>query len=231
MTWPGSADELIEVQWALAAAQVDVWRPASDPRALAIGACVVVFPRGLAGAGSRGDRGWTAAAVLRGRSVLGRAVVTCSAGAPYVAGLLALREGVCLESAVRALPALPDVLLVDATGRDHPRRAGMALHLGAVLEVPTVGITHRPLLACGDWPEDVRGAVSPLVLDGSPVGAWLRTRAGVRPLAVHPGWRTDLDVAVAVALAATRGHRTPEPFRVARRLAREARAGVLRSGA
>jgi deoxyribonuclease V len=129
-----------------------------------------------------------------------------------------------LEAAVRAASGAPDVLLVDATGRDHPRRAGLALHLGAVLDVPTVGVTHRPLLATGGWPPDETGASAPLVLEGEIVGAWLRTRAGTRPLAVHSAWRTDTDTAVAVVTASLSGRRTPEPLRLARTLAREARA-------
>jgi deoxyribonuclease V len=146
------------------------------------------------------------------------------AAGPYLPGLLALREGPCLEAAVRALPFTPDVLLVDATGRDHPRRAGLALHLGAVTGLPTVGVTHRPLLAQGAWPEDERGAHAPLTLDESVVGAWLRTRRGARPVAVHPGWRTTLAVAIDVTLHASLGHRTPEVLRHARHLARIARA-------
>jgi deoxyribonuclease V len=156
--------------------------------------------------------------------VLATSVVAGEVRAPYVPGLLALREGPLLEAAVRALAAPSDVLLVDATGRDHPRGAGLALHLGAVLDLPTVGVTHRPLPAAGPPPAGARGDRAPLTLDGEPVGAWLRTRTGVRPVAVHPGWRTDIDAAVAVVTAATRGHRTPEPLRHARRLARTARA-------
>jgi deoxyribonuclease V len=117
----------------------------------------------------------------------------------------------------------PDVLMVDATGHDHPRHAGLAVHLGAVLGLPTVGITHRTLLAVGEWPTGGRGAVSPLLLDGVLVGFWVRTRDGRRPLAVHAGWRTDPAVAVRVVLAAAH-HRTPTPLREARRLARTARA-------
>jgi deoxyribonuclease V len=143
-------------------------------------------------------------------------------------GLLALREGPSLEAAVRALAIRPDVLLVDATGRDHPRRAGLALQLGAVLELPTIGVTHRPLLATGPWPPDRRGASSPLVIEGEQVGVWLRTRAEARPLAIHPGWRIDLDVAIETVLGAAGAHRTPEPLRRARTLARTMRAGELR---
>ncbi len=161
--------------------------------------------------------------MLRGGQVLAAANVTARAGAAYAPGLLALREGRCLEAAVRSLAVAPDVLLVDATGRDHPRRAGLALQLGAVLDLPTVGVTHRPLSARGVWPDDVRGAATPLLLGGERVGAWVRTRPRVRPLAVHAGWRTDVEVALEVVLMATSGKRTPEPLRVARTLARTAR--------
>ena len=219
--WPTSPEELIETQRALAAATPEPWHVADSPT---IGACVVVFQRGLAGPGARGDPAWAAAAVLQRRSVVAESVVTCAAAAPYVPGLLALREGPCLESAVRGLPIAPDVLLVNATGADHPRRAGLALHLGAVTGLPTVGVTHRPLLAQGAWPEDERGAHSPLTLDGDVVAAWLRTRRGARPVSVHPGWRTTLDDAIHIVSAAALGHRTPEALRHARNRARIARA-------
>jgi deoxyribonuclease V len=222
LSWPRSEDELLDLQGALAAQSPEPWRPRVGP--LAIGACVVVFGRWQSGPGARGDRAWSAAAVLRGRRPLASSTLACRAGGPYLPGLLALREGPCLEAAVRALPEPPQVLLVDATGRDHPRRAGMALHLGAVVDLPTVGVTHRPLLAAGSWPEDAPGATAPLTIDGERVGAWLRTRPGARPLAVHAGWRTDVQVAVDVVRRATARHRTPEPFRAARRLARVARA-------
>jgi deoxyribonuclease V len=115
------------------------------------------------------------------------------------------------------------VLIVAATGRDHPRRAGLALHLGAVLGLPSLGVTHRPLLACGEWPADTPGARMPLVLEGEIVGCWLRTRPGTRPLAVHAGWRVDVETATEIVLAHSRW-RTPEPLRLARRAARSARA-------
>jgi deoxyribonuclease V len=220
--WPESADELIEVQRALARAAPEPWQPAPGTPP-AIGACVVVFARGQAGAGARGDVAWSAAAVLRRRQVLAESLLVGAASGPYLPGLLALREGPCLEHALRKLAVAPDVLLVDATGRDHPRRAGLALQLGAVTGLPTVGVTHRPLLAEGEWPGEERGTWAPLLLEGEPVGAWLRTRSGARPVAVHPGWRTTLEVAIEVVTIATRGHRTPEPVRHARRLARIAR--------
>ena len=223
-TWPRSVTELVEAQRALADAEPAPWRPFAEPASLAVGAVAICFSRGMSGPGARGDRAWAGAAVMRGRRAIAEATAVGQAGAPYEAGLLALREGPLLEAAARALTEAPDVLLVDATGRDHPRRAGLAVHLGAVLGVPTVGVTHRPLLAQGDWPADPKGAAAPLVLDGQPVGAWVRRREGARPVAAHPAWRTDIDTAVAVVLCTAGSHRTPEPLRRARRLARLARA-------
>ncbi|HET9302416.1 MAG TPA: endonuclease V, partial [Propionibacteriaceae bacterium] len=133
--------------------------------------------------------------IMFGGRVLEQQVISGSARAAYLPGLLALRLGPLMEQAVRALTDRPDVLLLDATAGDHPRRAGLALHLGAELDVPTVGVTHRPLVAHGEWPSDQRGATSPLMIEDSVVGCWLRTRPGVRPLAVHPGWRLDLGTA------------------------------------
>ena len=171
------------------------------------------------------DRGWAAAAMV-GPSGPTVSVVEVTAGAPYRAGWLALREGPGLGTAVASLPRRPDVLLVDATGRDHPRRAGLALHLGAILDLPTVGVTHRPLLADGSWPELTRGARSPLRLDDELVGYWVCTRTGMRPLAAHAGWRTDPDIAVDTVLAAAGRFRTPGPLRWARQAAREARTSA-----
>jgi deoxyribonuclease V len=222
--WPADPDSLIVLQESLAAAAMPIFE--FDPDA-PIGGCYVCFTRGGTGAGQAGEPAWAAAALTRrGRRQSAAVVVPGESGAPYLPGLLALREGALLEAAVRALRSPPAVLLVDGTGRDHPRRAGLALHLGAALGLPTVGVTHRPLLARGDWPPPGRGAASPLLLDAQVVGCWLRTRAEVRPVAVHAAWGTDPELAREVVLAATRRARTPEPLRAARRAARRARAAA-----
>ncbi|HEY3238672.1 MAG TPA: endonuclease V, partial [Acidimicrobiia bacterium] len=144
--------------------------------------------------------------------------------AAYTPGLLALREGPILAAAVALLDPAPDVVLVDATGRDHPRRAGLALHLGAVTGLPTVGVTQRPLAAGGEPPPRRRGASSPVTLEGDVVGYWVCTRTGAAPVLAHAGWRTDPATAAAVVLAAsTEGARAPVPLQEARRAAREAR--------
>ena len=215
--WPATADELVAAQLELACAAPPPWHASGDVLA---GGCFVCFGRGKRGAGAAGDPGWAGAALADGPV----AVVAGPAGAAYEPSLLALREGPLLEAAVRALSRPPEVLIVNATGRDHPRRAGLALHLGAALGVPTIGVTHRPLAASGAWPPDRRGASCALRLEGDQVGAWLRTRPGTRPLAVHPAWRTDTGTAIELVLALTARRRTPEPLREARRAARSARA-------
>jgi deoxyribonuclease V len=214
------------VQERLARARPASWQPRPENR---VGGCFVCFQRGGRGPGAEGDRAWAAAVVISQRGLEASAVLEGEAAAPYEPGLLALREGALLEAAVRELGEAPDVLLVDATGRDHPRRAGLALHLGAVVGVPTVGVTHRALLAGGQWPGDEPGERSPLTTEEEVVGYWLRTRRGTRPLAVHAAWRTDPETAVAVVLRAISRARTPEPLRQARRLARSARAAAGRS--
>jgi deoxyribonuclease V len=221
-SWPATTEELLELQNELGAASPPPWRPTGKEL---VGGCFVCFARGPSGPGARGDAAWAGAALVSAGRIEAAAQVTGDAGAGYEPGLLALREGALLERAVQALPRVPDVLLVDATGRDHPRRAGLALHLGAVLGVPTAGVTHRPLMATGQWPADERGARAPLLHDGDLVGYWLRTRPGTRPLAVHAAWRTDAETAVEMVLNACGRTRTPEPLRQARRVARLARSG------
>lgn len=222
--WPTGVDHLVAAQHQLArAAPRPLWRPGGGPPVL--GGCWVCFPRGVSGPGSANDPLWAAAVATVGASVIAEVLHTGRAGAPYQPGLLALRVGAVMEQVVRALPTRPDVLFVDAGGRDHPRRAGLALHLGAALDMPTVGVTHRPLLAHGDWPGEARGETSPLrAEDGAVVGCWMRTQPRVRPLAVHPGWRVDLPTAVRLVEATTRRQRTPDPLRRARQRARRARS-------
>jgi len=213
-----------------AARRAEPWSWADGAR---VGACFLAYAPGEAGPGGPGDRAWAAAVVVAGGlgPRLAEHVVAGAVGAAYHPGLLALREGPLLAEAVRGLPVRPDVVMVDATGADHPRRAGLAVHLGAALDVPSVGVTHRTLVARGAPPGPARGDTAPLVADGEVVAAWVRTRAGAHPVAAHAGWRTDVATAVAVVLASSDGRaRTPGPLREARRLARTARAAGVPLG-
>ena len=222
-TWPSTTLELDREQTRLAAEIVDGWTPPRGP--LGVAGCFICFRRGYSGVGERGEPAWCSAVRMRGRRIAEQALVNGRAGDSYAPGFLALREGPLLEAAVRALRERPEVVLVNASGRDHPRRAGLALHLGAVLDIPTVGITHRPFGGQGNWPADERGAASPVTLEGDVVGFWLRTRLHARPVVVHAAWRTSPEVALEAARRCMHRARTPEPLRHARRLARLARAG------
>jgi deoxyribonuclease V len=218
--WPRHGRELETLQEQLARSALSVagWQPPADRR-LAIGGLFVASS--ISGA----DRCWVGACVVQDGRVSSSAVVPGEPGGPYVPGRLALREGTLLERAVRELDAWPDILLVNATGRDHPRGAGLAVHLGAVLDVPTAGVTDRPLVAeAVGVPGEARGSWVPLVLDGEVVGEVVRTRSSAKPIVVHAGWRTDPGAARSVVLAACGPARTPEPIRRARHLARLARA-------
>ncbi len=220
--WPTTPEDLIQAQESLRFRAAPLWQPGDLP--FEAGACFVCFVPGLSPTGARGDAGWAGAVLWRDNQLLAESAARGTAAAAYWPGLLALREGPLLEAAVRLLPRLPEVLLVNATGRDHPRRAGLAFHLGALLDVPTIGVTNRPLLAQGDWPAPDRGSTSALWLEKEVAGVWLRTRSGAHPVAVHPAWRTDVETGVKVVLAVSIKVRTPEPLRQARRAARTARA-------
>jgi deoxyribonuclease V len=229
--WPATAEELVGLQVELAqeaelAVHADPWRADRQPL---VGGCFVAFARGEAGPGKPGDRAWAAAVVWRSArshgDLLASSVRAELVPAAYAPGLLALREGPVLAGAIAGLDLRPDVLLVDATGLDHPRRAGLAIHLGAASSVPTVGVTHRPLVAKGDPPELRRGMVAPVHVEGRRAGYWVCTRDGARAIVAHAAWRTTPEIAAQTVLAAsTPAARTPVPLREARRIAREARA-------
>jgi deoxyribonuclease V len=223
--WPQSKDELerAQVDLALMTREAPAWKfPAGQP--VAVGAAFIAYRRGRYGVGAAGDEAWAAATIFEDGKRIAVSTVSGTVGAPYIAGYLALREGPLLERAVRGLTSRADILLLDATGLDHPRRAGLAIHLGAVLDLPTVGVTDRTLLAQVSQPDQGRGAMAPMTIDGEIVGCVLRTQDRVKPVLVHAGWMTDPRTACQVVLAVTEKVRTPEPLREARRVAKDLRA-------
>jgi deoxyribonuclease V len=141
---------------------------------------------------------------------------------PYVPGLLAFRELPALLDAFRQVESSPDVVLVDGHGYAHPRRFGLASHLGLLLDLPTVGCAKSRLVGRAEEPANERGAFAPLVDRGEVVGAVVRTRPGQAPLFVSPGHRLSVERAVAVALACCRDAVLPEPTRLADALVNDA---------
>ncbi|HEY6106020.1 MAG TPA: endonuclease V [Anaeromyxobacteraceae bacterium] len=224
--WPSTGEALEREEARLLAAPPEPW---PLPEALgAVAACAVVYGRGRAGRGEAGEAAFAAAALWRGGRAVATAAVTGPAPAPFEFGRLALREGPLLEAAVRRLPERPEVLLVHAGGRDHPRRCGLAVVLGAALDLPAAGVTGEPLRATGAPPARPAGSLSPLLLDGDLVACWVRTRAGARPVVAHAGWRVAAETAAALVLACARGRRLPEPLRLALEAARLERARASR---
>ncbi|MDX6743354.1 endonuclease V [Actinocorallia sp. A-T 12471] len=138
---------------------------------------------------------------------------------PYVPGLFAFREVPSLLSALRALRTEPDVLVCDGHGLAHPRRFGLACHLGLLTGRPSFGVAKTPLLA-STLPGDERGASTPLLLDGDEVGRTLRTQTGIRPVHVSPGHLIDLGSSVTLTLALSPHYRLPETTRKADSLSR-----------
>ncbi|WP_330228859.1 endonuclease V [Nocardia sp. NBC_00508] len=140
---------------------------------------------------------------------------------PYVPGLLAFREIPTTLAALEKLDTAPDLLICDGQGLAHPRRFGLACHLGLLTGVPTIGVAKT---VWGDYaePGPQRGAASDITIDREVVGRALRTRTGVKPVFVSVGHRIDLDTACARVLAVTPRHRLPETTRHADHLCRAA---------
>jgi len=134
---------------------------------------------------------------------------------PYVTGLLTFREGEAILAAHAKLKAQPDAYLFDGMGRIHPRRIGVASHMGLWLDKPTVGVGKTHLLGRYADPALDRGAASPLTDGGEVLGVVLRTRAQVKPVYVSSGHHIDLDSAIALVLACTTRYRLPDPIRAA----------------
>jgi deoxyribonuclease V len=135
---------------------------------------------------------------------------------PYVPGLLGFREIPALLAAWEKLRAKPDLVLVDGHGVAHPRRLGIAAHLGVMLDVPAIGVAKSVLVGGEDPPlADEPGAETPLVWRGERIGTALRTRRRSNPLYVSIGHRVSLETAVAWVRRATNTYRLPEPTRQA----------------
>ncbi|MFC8176080.1 endonuclease V [Streptomyces sp. NPDC057325] len=170
-----------------------------------------------------------AAVVLDARTleVVEEATAVGRVSFPYVPGLLAFREIPTVLAALDALTADPGLLVCDGYGLAHPRRFGLACHLGVLTGRPSVGVAKKPFAFAYEPPGPARGDASPLLADGEEVGRAVRTRAGVKPVFVSAGHRTSLARACAHALHLTPRYRVPETTRRADSLCRRALAEAL----
>lgn len=138
---------------------------------------------------------------------------------PYVPGLLSFREIPCLLTAMRKLRKSPDMILCDGQGYAHPRRFGLACHLGVITDLPTIGVAKTRLLGEHEEPPNIRGAWTPLIDNGEIIGAVLRTRVNIRPVYVSVGHRISLESAIDYVMRCTGRYRLPETTRHAHHLA------------
>lgn len=138
---------------------------------------------------------------------------------PYIPGLLSFREVPAVLEALQGLESLPDMLFCDGQGYAHPRRFGIACHLGLLTDIPSIGIGKRRLIGTHQEVGTDRGERQYLYHQNEIVGVVLRNRAGVKPVYVSSGHRVGLDTAVQWVEAATTRYRLPEPIRQAHRLA------------
>ncbi len=145
---------------------------------------------------------------------------------PYIPGLLSFREIPVLLSAWEKLKTKPDLLFVDGVGIAHPRRLGIASHLGIVLDLPTIGCAKKVLTGTYAEPDSYRGSFEPLVdhkEKNETMGAVVRTKTNVKPMFISPGHKISIEESVDLVLKVTLKHRMPEPTRMAHLLMNKCR--------
>lgn len=181
-----------------------------------------------------GQVGWAAAAVLRWAdlSLVETAVACGPAVFPYVAGLLAFRELPVMLAALEQLRQPPDLLFCDGHGYAHPRRFGLACHLGVVTGLPAIGVAKSRLVGEHEPVGEERGAWQPLRDRGDVIGAVVRMQPNVKPIYVSSGHRVSLLSCIELVLHCTPRFRLPEPIRAAHQAATAAcrRAATTGSG-
>jgi deoxyribonuclease V len=206
------ARALFEEQRRLAGEVVDRDQLPSDLRWIA----------GVDAAFPDGGRITRAAAVLLSwpaLEIVEQAAFECPTELPYIPGLLSFRELPAVAAALSRLSQRPDLVLCDGQGRAHPRRFGIACHLGVVTDLATIGVGKSRLCGRHDEPGTYKGQFTDLVDNGEVIGRVLRSRERVRPIYVSVGHRVSLDTAVDRVLACTPRYHLPEPIRAADRLA------------
>ncbi len=181
----------------------------------------VISPRYIAGvdvSAGRGAKQAVAAVVVLTYPEMEIAEVRTAQGIlgfPYIPGFLSFREAPIVLEAFEKLEITPDLIMVDGQGLAHPRRLGIASHLGLILGIPAIGCAKSPL--CGQYrvPDDEAGSYSEVTDKGEVIAAALRTKPQVKPVFVSVGHKVSLESAIKMTMVCLRGYRLPEPTRLA----------------
>ena len=158
-------------------------------------------------------------------SIIETATATRKVDFPYIPGLLSFREAPACIDAIEKLKNTPDCLIVDGQGIAHPRRLGIASHIGLLIDKSTIGCAKSRLIGTFDEPGSKKGNFSPLIDCSKEIGAVLRTRTDVKPVFVSVGHKCTLEDAISVVLRCTTRYRLPEPSRLAHQLVGQAKLG------
>jgi len=134
---------------------------------------------------------------------------------PYIPGLLSFRESPLILAACRKLTIIPDLIMVDGQGIAHPRRLGIASHLGILLDITTIGCAKSRLCGSHMMPDKESGSYANIIDNGEVIGVALRTKTGVKPLCISTGHKINLENAVYWVMQCCNGYRLPEPTRLA----------------
>lgn len=174
-------------------------------------------------AGYANDIAYAAVVVLTltDLKVLEKAMASETVTFPYVPGMLSFREGPVILEALGKLKSPPDLLMVDGQGIAHPRRFGIASHIGLLTDIPAIGCAKKNLLGDYQEPQRTRGSISYLSDGDETIGAVVRTRTAVKPVFVSIGHLMDLNDSIRIILKSCRGYRLPEPIRRADHLSRK----------
>ncbi|WP_036528627.1 deoxyribonuclease V [Nocardia sp. CNY236] len=213
-SWPADEHEALQIQNQLRPLVNQDTGPPTQPETIA--GMDVAYA-------TESDRVAAAVVVLDARTstVVDQATATGTVAFPYIPGLLAFRELPTLVHALEQLSVTPDLVMCDGYGIAHPRRFGLACHIGVLTGLPSIGVGKTAFVGTFDPPGRNRGDSAPLQFEGEHVGRALRTQTGIKPVFVSVGHRIDLDTACQRVLAAAPRYRLPETTRVADRLARD----------
>ena len=160
---------------------------------------------------------------LKDLKTVEKAVAARAVTYPYIPGLFSFREGPVMLEALEKLKKPPDILMIEGQGIAHPRRFGIASHIGVLLGISTIGCAKTRLVGDYTVPQPIRGSTTILKDGEETIGAAVRTRTGVKPVYVSIGHLIDLADSIRLVLKSCCGYRLPEPLRIADHLSRKQR--------